>query len=194
MKVGKRLATCVAIAATGLFCTDATAQFSGDLIASHISLDSGLPKVEYLDYSQKLADLLNGYSPEALERIFGDFVPAYAKPVSLNEELDMGEMNFPSLSAELTPGSKQELDKVFDYLTDNPSARIVIEGHTDDNKSYDQALSESRAVAAMLYLAELGIAPDRIETIGYAGTKPIESGNSAAAKAANRRIEIALLN
>ncbi|MDF1740963.1 MAG: OmpA family protein [Verrucomicrobiales bacterium] len=188
------LVTAVAIAVTGFACTRASAQFSGDVISSYISLDSGNPQVDYADYSRKLAELLNGYSPQALARIFGDFVPAYASPVSLNEELGMGPVNFPSLSSDLSSGAKQELDKAFTYLTDNPGAKVVIEGHTDANKSYDQALSESRARAAMLYLAELGISVDRMETVGYAGTQPVEEGNSDAAKAANRRIEIKLLN
>ena len=188
------LAAAVAIAVTGLACTNASAQFSGDVISSYISLDSGKPKVDYAVYSQKLADLLNGYSPEALARIFGDFVPAYAPPVSLNEELGMGAVNFKPLSSDLSSEAKKELDKVFTYLTENSSAKIVIEGHTDDNKSYDQALSESRAIEAKLYLAKLGIAIDRMETVGYANTQPIEKGNSDAAKASNRRIEIELIN
>ncbi|MDF1826653.1 MAG: OmpA family protein [Verrucomicrobiales bacterium] len=137
---------------------------------------------------------MNGLSAEARKRVFGDYVPGYAAPVSLTEKLGLESINFASLSSQLSPGSHAELDKVLSYLNENPNAKILIEGHTDANKSYDQALSEARADEAKLYLAMNGIDPSRVETIGYAGTKPIVEGTSSEARAANRRIEIQLSN
>lgn len=170
--------------------TSVSAQITAEGIANHIVYDSGHARDGYMEYSQQLADLLNSYSPEALNRILTNYVPAPSAPISLNKELNLSAINFGSLSSKLTPDAEKELDKVFDYLKNNPIAKILIEGHTDANLSYDQALSESRADSAMLYIATKGIDPARIETIGYAGTKPIAAGNSKAAKAQNRRIEI----
>lgn len=184
----------MAVAVTAFCCATSYAQFSGPVIASHISSDSGRPRENYMEYSEKLAAVLNGLTPAARYRVFGDYVPAYAPPVSLTDKLGMEPINFGSLSTALSPAAEAELDKVLEYLLENPNARINIEGHTDANKSIDQPLSEARARAAMLYLAQQGIDPSRIETVGYAGTQPIAEGSSDAAKAQNRRIEIGLLN
>lgn len=148
----------------------------------------------YLDYSEKLADLLIGYSPQALARIGGGLSLPMPLRCRSPRSSNPSQYTFPSPSSDLTSGAQHELDKMFEYLKGNPSARIVIEGHTDANEGYDQALSESRALAASLYTADLGVDVARINTVGYAGTQPIEEGNSNGAKAANRRIEIGLLN
>ncbi len=86
-----------------------------------------------------------------------------------------------------------ELDKVFDNFMENPDARIQIDGHTDAVKHYDQALSEAQATSAATYLASKGIDASRLETAGYANTRPLVEGNTKAAKEANRRVEIRVL-
>ena len=165
---------------------------TAESIATSISFDSGRPKDQYNEYSVKLATLLAGYSPAALKRIFGKTVAVNSVP-TLNMELGLEPMNFPSLSSELTNATMTELDKVYDYLAENPDARIQIDGHTDANKHYDQALSEARAASAAAYLASKGIDASRMETAGYANNRPLIEGYSKAAKDANRRIEIRVL-
>lgn len=176
-----------------LFAETAEGQtITAESIATYISLDSGRPKDQYSEYSAKLATLLAGYSPAALERIFGKVVSVDFQP-TLNTELGLEPMNFGSLSSVLTPGAEAELDKVFEYLQENPGARIMIEGHTDANLHYDQALSEARAASAAAYLASRGIDSSRLETVGYANNRPLIEGNSKEARDANRRIEIRVL-
>ena len=54
-------------------------------------------------------------------------------------------------------------------------------------------IREARAVAVKRYLMQDGIAPDRIETIGYAATRPIASNQTEAGRRLNRRIEFVIL-
>lgn len=62
-----------------------------------------------------------------------------------------------------------------DWLKSNPSARVEIEGHTDDRgtNEYNLALGAKRAQSAKDYLATLGIAGNRLSTISYGEELPV---------------------
>ena len=49
------------------------------------------------------------------------------------------------------------------------------------------------AKAIMKKLVQDGVDPNRLSAIGYGKTKPIKSNNTAAGRAANRRVEITIL-
>lgn len=125
-------------------------------------------------------------------RILGKTVSVNSMPTP-NTELGLGAMNFTPLSSDLSNEAMTEPDKVFDYLMENPDASIQIDGHTDAIKHCDQALSEARATSAATYLASKGIDASRLETAGYANTRPLVEGNTKAAKEANRRVKIRVL-
>lgn len=69
---------------------------------------------------------------------------------------------------------------------------VTVEGHTDSDgsNSYNQNLSERRALRVSNYLASRRVAPQRLITRGYGETQPVASNGSAAGKAQNRRVEI----
>ncbi len=75
------------------------------------------------------------------------------------------------------------------WLMQNPSIRVTIEGHCDERgtREYNLALGERRANAAKNYLASLGIDPSRISTISYGKERPIAMGSDESAWAQNRR-------
>jgi peptidoglycan-associated lipoprotein len=68
---------------------------------------------------------------------------------------------------------------------------IRIEGHADERGSdeYNLALSNRRAIAAMRYLVNQGIAQERLEAVGYGEERPLDSAETEAAWAKNRRDE-----
>lgn len=70
--------------------------------------------------------------------------------------------------------------------------QLVIEGHTDDRGGDDanQRLSLSRAEAVSSSFATLGIASDRLTSVGYGETRPIASNATQEGRAENRRIAI----
>ena len=73
--------------------------------------------------------------------------------------------------------------------------KIRVEGHTDDRgrDKYNLDLSQRRAESVMKYLTEKGVAPERLEAVGYGEEKPIESNKTRKGRAANRRVEFTII-
>jgi outer membrane protein OmpA-like peptidoglycan-associated protein len=76
-----------------------------------------------------------------------------------------------------------------------PNAKFSIEGHTDSvgAAKSNQLLSERRANAVRDYLIANGIAADRLTAQGFGEEKPIDSNNTKAGRANNRRVEVNLI-
>ncbi|WP_201741437.1 OmpA family protein [Sinomicrobium soli] len=69
--------------------------------------------------------------------------------------------------------AKPELDRLVQFMLDNPGIRVELSSHTDSRAShaYNQRLSQNRANAAREYLISKGIDPQRIEAVGYGETR-----------------------
>jgi peptidoglycan-associated lipoprotein len=78
------------------------------------------------------------------------------------------------------------------YLMQNGSARMRIEGNTDErgSREYNLALGQRRADAVKQMMQLLGAPGDRIETISFGEEKPRAQGSNEAAWAENRRADI----
>lgn len=82
----------------------------------------------------------------------------------------------------------------------HPNATVHVYGYTDSDRIKRSAklwkdnldLSANRAMAVSRQLRDLGIAPEKIETIAMGATNPVASNKTAAGKAKNRRVEIAV--
>lgn len=163
-------------------------QIDAQYIAGKIGADCSKPSDQYLEYGEKLARTLNQLSSEQLARVFGEPVSVEVdEEPTLNEELDLSDINFDSGSANLTPAAKEELDKVVEFLAGNDSV-ILIEGHTRKDR---MSLSENRAISAKSYLVSKGVDPTRIETIGMSNS--VAASGYADGDDENRRIEIKTL-
>ncbi len=99
-------------------------------------------------------------------------------------------ITFTSNSAVLVSRSRESLDVMADVMAGEPDMSILIEGHTDSrgDPRMNLELSQQRADAVRRYLVLRGIAPDRLEAIGFGDTAPIADNASAAGRRANRRI------
>lgn len=88
-----------------------------------------------------------------------------------------------------------ELNKVVDFLKQNPSVSIEISGHTDSRGSdtYNQNLSQGRSQAVVDYLVSQGIESYRLEAHGYGESRPIDTNNTEEGMANNRRVEFTVL-
>ena len=77
-------------------------------------------------------------------------------------------------------------------LTNSPSQKIIIEGHTDERGSseYNLALGQKRAEAVQKSLTLLGASPQQIESVSYGKDRPAVQGSGEEAWAQNRRAEI----
>src|SRR5690606_5633976 len=97
-------------------------------------------------------------------------------------------------SYELTPASQQSVMELARILNEYPDTNVLIEGHTDNKGSaeYNQGLSERRAVSVANYLKMQGVDGSRISTRGLGLENPVESNDTEAGRAKNRRVEIAI--
>ena len=95
-------------------------------------------------------------------------------------------------SSTVQPQFRQTLDQVADILSQYRQTYIDVYGHTDStgSDSYNQALSERRAVAVADYLASRGVQPARIGTRGFGKSQPVASNDTPAGRSQNRRVEI----
>ena len=98
-------------------------------------------------------------------------------------------------SANVQPQFQRTLDQVASALSQYNQTYIDVYGHTDSTGSdaYNQTLSERRAVSVADYLASRGVQRARIGTRGFGKTQPIESNDTDAGRAANRRVEIKIV-
>lgn len=84
-----------------------------------------------------------------------------------------------------------ELNKLYEFLSENPSLKIEIHGHTDNQGSdtHNQTLSENRAKAVYEYLVKKGISADRLSHQGFGSKKPVADNETKEGRQENRRTE-----
>ena len=95
----------------------------------------------------------------------------------------------------LKKSSWTALDGVVAALTKYADVRVQISVHTDDRgeSAMRGELSARRAKSVGAYLITKGIDARRVETRGMGAEVPLESNKTAAGRAKNRRIEVAIL-
>lgn len=105
--------------------------------------------------------------------------------------LTLGNVFFPTGSAELDPASANSLDRIATYLIENEFCAEVA-GHTDNvgSPANNKELSEARAKAVRSYLVEKGLAEDCLTAYGYGETQPVEDNEEENGRRRNRRVEI----
>ena len=109
----------------------------------------------------------------------------------------LSDLDFGSGSAELGAGPFASLAALTEWLADNPSARIVLVGHTDSVGSLEAntALSRERAASVARFLTtRLGADPGQISSSGVGYLAPVASNLAEQGRAANRRVEVVLLS
>ncbi len=95
----------------------------------------------------------------------------------------------------LLPESYTELDKVARFMFEENIQLIEISGHTDSEGSdtYNQKLSDGRAAAVVSYLTSKGVLPERMQAAGYGESRPVDTNQTEAGRAQNRRVEFTLI-
>ena len=97
----------------------------------------------------------------------------------------------------LKPESERALEAMAELLRERSGRKMVIEGHTDNvgTEAYNDDLSARRASAVRKALVSgHRVAPDSVSTRGMGEQKPIESNETIAGRARNRRVELACVN
>jgi outer membrane protein OmpA-like peptidoglycan-associated protein len=97
-------------------------------------------------------------------------------------------------SAELSEKNRELLSRIAGVLLVSKGYGLAVYGYTDDvgSAEYNQQLSMRRAKSVENYLIKAGIDSSILTAKGYGKTSPLVPGNTPAARAQNRRVEIAL--
>ncbi|MDQ3534032.1 MAG: OmpA family protein [Bacteroidota bacterium] len=120
----------------------------------------------------------------------------HRKASPIKSKLNFESLEFANGKADILEVMYDDLDKIVNFLLDNPEFNLKISGHTDSDGTevINQELSQKRADAIREYLLDHGnIDPSRIEAIGYGSSKPIVKEETAADKKINRRVEFEIL-
>ncbi len=159
--------------------------------------------------SQALLDAKNAELDKAKEEVrrakaksvmlankFAQLEELNAQLTSRGVVLTLGDVLFETNKALLMSGAKRALNKLIEFLKENPKRVVLIEGHTDNVGSpiYNLDLSLRRAGAVGEFLQENDIEKDRIIIKGYGEQYPITSNSDVSGRQRNRRVEIVIVN
>jgi outer membrane protein OmpA-like peptidoglycan-associated protein len=102
---------------------------------------------------------------------------------------------FDSGKATISANSYKTLDAMAEIMKEYEATNFSIEGHTDNigKPESNIELSAERALAIKTYLISKGINENRLKSEGFGAAKPIDSNETITGKAANRRVEIKVI-
>jgi len=101
-------------------------------------------------------------------------------------------ITFPVDSAQLKSSFVSSLNALARNLQQYPNTSVEVVGHTDSTgaASYNQQLSERRALSVRSVLLNAGVSGSRLRAFGQGENSPVASNASAAGRQQNRRVEI----
>ena len=116
--------------------------------------------------------------------------------IQLNKQYQFSNIIFTQSQSDLLPESYPELDKTVSLLKENPTFKILLEGHTDNQGDWSEnlKLSNDRVETVKNYLISKGILSSRIQVKGWGGTKPVSSNLTEERRKLNRRVEFTLFS
>jgi outer membrane protein OmpA-like peptidoglycan-associated protein len=109
------------------------------------------------------------------------------------KKVDIYGIYFDFASDRLKPESTPVLQEIAGVLRDDPDWKLTVSGHTDNvgGDPYNLDLSKRRAAAVKLALVtQYRIAPDRLSTDGFGASRPVDTNDTLAGRARNRRVEL----
>ena len=117
------------------------------------------------------------------------------QPIEVGVTVRLKNIYFDFDKTTLKNESFAELNKVVEFLKQNPSVEIEISGHTDNKGSddYNETLSQGRSESVVDYIISQGVDSYRLTAHGYGESKPIDSNDSEDGRANNRRVEFTVM-
>lgn len=114
--------------------------------------------------------------------------------LQLNKQYPLNNIVFEQSKSDLMAGAYPEMDKLVELLKENTGFKVLLEGHTDNLGDWNEnlKLSKERVDNVKNYLILKGIAPERIQTKGWGGSRPLSSNLTEDRRKVNRRVEFTL--
>jgi outer membrane protein OmpA-like peptidoglycan-associated protein len=122
---------------------------------------------------------------------------ALERSLMLTERVELGGIYFKFASATLRPQSDTVLGELAGVLKSHPDWRFRIDGHTDSVGSDSSNLDLSRRRSASVRTAlvdRFGVPAAQLTAQGFGETQPVDSNDTDAGRARNRRVELVRLN
>ncbi len=161
---------------------------------SIISTDLPVKTWYHITYKSK------GYVTYEDSILTGDFdkefrATFFLEKIKVGTTVTLKTLQFERGKAELLPASYGELDKLAEFMKENPTVEIEISGHTDNqgDPKLNVELSENRVKSTTDYLVSKGIEKNRIKGKGYGGSKPLASNLKEETRKLNRRVEMTII-
>ncbi len=94
--------------------------------------------------------------------------------------------------SDIRPDQRDIVEAHARYLSNNPSASVLLEGHSDERgtREYNVALGERRSESVRNLMSLMGASGTQVRTISYGEERPATMGHDEEAWALNRRVEI----
>ena len=175
-------------------------QIAAERAQTNQKIESVASQVEDLQQKQQQTDVrleqLSQSAQEALTRAQEAGVLAKGKVV-FEQSFAEDRVKFKLDSAELDDAAKAALTEFatrVQGLTDQYF--VEIQGHTDDtgSEAYNEELGQRRAESVRRYLSREHKLPlNRMSTISYGDTLPVESNKTREGRSANRRVVLVVL-
>lgn len=89
--------------------------------------------------------------------------------ISINQPIRLNNIYYNYNDAKILKAAMPDLDYLYELMQQYPDMVIELSSHTDarGNDEFNMKLSQRRADSAMNYLLAKGIAPERIQAVGY---------------------------
>ena len=201
----KKLSVIPAVLATALLAGCATTGSVDQKIAAaqaetNQKIESVAGQVEDLQQKQRATDVrldqLSQEAKDALQRAQEAGVLAKGKVV-FEQSFTEDRVKFKLDSYDLDKNAQDALSEFANKVkTLDTQYFVEIQGHTDDTggAKYNDELGQRRSDAVRRYLSREHKLPlNRMSTISYGDTLPVESNKTRAGRAANRRVVLVVL-
>jgi len=167
---------------------------SGKLADESVSAPADLPEAPPIEPPTEEGDNQIASAPAAAPDEQEDTGPVAETPAANPFSDQPLIIYFQHNSNEVTDEGFDILNRVADFLADQPRARISVKGYTDSTgpRSYNLSVSQFRANAIKSYLVGKGVAAENIRAKGMGPDNPIASNSTAEGREKNRRVEIEL--
>ncbi len=133
---------------------------------------------------------------QQLQQALGQIAETRRTALGLVMTLDNKSIRFDFDKADVKPEYRDILNRIAGILMALRGYSVAVYGYTDDigTQKYNLQLSQRRAEAVRDFLVQAGISPKIMSAKGFGKSDPRVPGESDQARAANRRVEIGIVD
>lgn len=153
-----------------------------------------MPTLYYQDWYNDADKIKVGLSGVNFRDKYTQFLQCRDAMLGYNfEDIEFTVLGYQKNSSELTKESKKRLDKIGEYLKNDPNIEsVLISAYTDSygGRYTNDELSKKRALTIKTYMTELGVEDKRVEVEGFGEKRHIAPNTTILGRQLNRRVVI----